>query len=168
MKRAIIPTSKSRYYLILYNRYHKSQIFKNNYFSKNFDQRNDRLLEYKWNEKRTVLNTEDQKIKIYRLNSQFNFPTRSRNFPLRFNRAPVIISVLRSWRGGRARVTQLVISIVYQAKLKTPLFPPRQPCNQFVSSLRGSLRVRTPANCPRTLFYAQNHARTRVHVTPVG
>lgn len=60
----------------------------------------------------------------------------------------------------RARVTQLVISIVFQAKLKTPLFPPRQPCNQFVSSPRGSPRVRTPANCPRTLFHAQNHACT--------
>lgn len=71
-----------------------------------------------------------------------------------------IISILRLGEKDRAAVTQLVISIVFQAKLKTPLFPPRQPCNQFVSSPRGSPRVRTPANCPRTLFHAQNHACT--------
>lgn len=74
--------------------------------------------------------------------------------------ATATISILRSGEKGRARVIQLVISIVFQAKLKTPLFPSRQPCNQFVSSPRGSPRVRTPANCPRTLFHAQ---KSRVH-----
>lgn len=66
---------------------------------------------------------------------------------------------------GRARVIQLVISIVFQAKLKTPLFPPRQPCNQFVSSPRGSPRVRTPANCPRTL---SRITRAHTRVSPIG
>lgn len=66
---------------------------------------------------------------------------------------------------GRARVIQLVISIVFQAKLKTPLFPPRQPCNQFVSSPRGSPRVRTPANCLRTL---RRITRAHTRVSPVG
>lgn len=76
--------------------------------------------------------------------------------------ATATISILRSGEKGRARVIQLVISIVFQAKLKTPLFPSRQPCNQFVSSPRGSPRVRTPANCPRAEI---TRAHTRVSLS---
>lgn len=69
--------------------------------------------------------------RYWKKNSYFNFSIQQEAISLY---TAGTISILRSGEKGRARVIQLVISIVFQAKLKTPLFPPRQPCNQFVSS----------------------------------